>query len=154
MHLEDFMDRNLVFIIDKPKNKLSFLEILAARVGSVIPGIDVISMLSRLEEREAEVSTGIGNGVAIPHTTVKGLKEPVCVIAKTPGGVDFESLDGSPVFISFLLLSPPHSTGTHLRLLARIARLVMNDTFISSIIDAVDVKEIYDITAREDLQHV
>jgi PTS system nitrogen regulatory IIA component len=154
MHLEDYLERNLVFVIDESKDKLSFLETLAARVGSQIPGIDVVSLLSKLEEREAEISTGIGNGVAIPHTTVEGLVEPTCIIAKIPGGVDFESLDGSPVYISFLLLSPPQSTGIHLRLLARIARLVMNADFISSIIDAADAEEIYKITVEEDLRHV
>ncbi len=154
MHLVDYMEQDLVFVLDEIKDKQSLLEALVVRVKSHIPHIDERKLLARLEERESEVSTGIGNGVAIPHTTAERLDTPLCVVAKVKGGVDFDALDGFPVKICFLLLSPTKSTGLHLRLLARVARLVMDAEFISTVADETDPSAIYQALVQKDGAHV
>ena len=154
MHLKDHISSDLVFIIQGASDKAAFLKGLVARVKERFKDVDDKALFRRLIEREEEISTGIGHGVAIPHATVDNLDESVCIIAQTPEGLDFKSLDSSPVHITFLLLSPPDSTGVHLRLLARIARLVSDEKFILKIATAKDESDLYALIQEEDSRHV
>ena len=154
MFLKNHMDRNLVFANLKPADKLSLLEALAEKTAARLPSIDRSELLRSLKEREDQVSTGIGHGVAIPHTTVEGLTDTVCLVAQLPGGIDFEALDASPVHLVFLLISPPERTGKHIRLLARIARLVSDETFVYQIATAADAAALFARVVHEDQRHV
>jgi PTS system nitrogen regulatory IIA component len=154
MHLKDYISRDLVFTIHNAVDKAAFLKDLVGRVKERFEDIDDDTLLTRLIEREEGASTGIGHGVAIPHATVEGLKKTLCIVAQTRQGLDFKSLDSSPVHIIFLLLSPPQATGTHVRLLARIARLVSEDRFILKIANAKDEDELYTLIHEEDNRHV
>ncbi len=154
MRLKECIADDLIFVIHEPTDKLSFLEELAARIKERFPDIDSHALLTRLTAREEQVSTGIGQGVAIPHATIEGLEKTHCIIAQIPQGVDFKALDSLPVHIVFLLLSPPGKIGDHLRLLARIARLASNKEFILGIADVKEAKELYARVEREDSLHV
>lgn len=154
MHLKEYISKDLVFFIRDVDEKSAFLANLVGRVKERIDDIDDVALLDRLNAREEEISTGIGHGVAIPHATVDNLDKSLCVIAKTPRGVDFKSLDSSLVHVTFLLLSPPAATGTHLRLLARIARLVSEEKFIARMAAAGDETELMTMILEEDERHV
>jgi fructose-specific phosphotransferase system IIA component len=80
-------------------------------------------------KREELGSTGIGDGVAIPHTKQEGVDRPTGAVAVSPEGVDFASLDGERVHLFFLLISPPDRPGDHLRALENISRQLRDDTF-------------------------
>jgi PTS system nitrogen regulatory IIA component len=154
MRLRDHITRDLVFVLRDAPDKRTFLRRLVDLVQRQLPVINPEQLYGRLLERERLVTTGIGHGVAIPHATVEGLPETVCVVVQTPQGVDFEALDAAPVVVTFLLLSPPGRTGLHIRLLARIARLADSAAFISSIASAHSDEEIYTLTLAEDDRHV
>jgi PTS system nitrogen regulatory IIA component len=154
MHLIDYISENLIFVLSKPENKLDFLEKLVGCVKSRFASIDEAALLDRLKEREEVVSTGIGHGVAIPHATIEGIDKTYCIVAQISDGVDFQSLDAAEVHIVFLLLSPSENVGTHLRLLARIARVVMNEAFVATLAKAEVNWEIFALIAEEDSRHV
>jgi len=101
-------------------------------------------------EREGLGSTGIGQGVAIPHSKSPLIKDLVGAFAISKKGINFESLDGKPAHIFFLLLASSDTTGPHLKALARISRLLKDKYFRDALIQAKTDKEVYEIIARED----
>ena len=103
-----------------------------------------------LIERERLGSTGIGGGIGIPHGKLKGLESLVLGFGLSRRGVDFESIDGRPTHIFFLLITPENSTGVHLKLLARISRILKNDPFKEKLFNAADREEVLSIIDEED----
>ena len=106
-----------------------------------------------LLEREALQSTGIGEGVAIPHGKYEGIGDLTACIGRAREGVDFESMDGRPTYIFFALVAPPNSTGAHLKALARISRLFKDPGFRTRLMQARDAAEIYRTIADEDARY-
>ncbi len=107
---------------------------IRAMVGSLkdagaIPADDEESIVAAILKREELGSTGIGNGVAVPHTKHPSVDRLVATVAIAGDGVDFASLDGEDVFILFLLVSPPDRPGDHLRGLENISRHLRDQTF-------------------------
>jgi len=98
--------------------------------------------------REALGSTGIGDGVAIPHGKLKGLKDLVLAFGRSTTGVDFDSLDGQPAHLFFMLLAPEDAPGEHLKALARISRLMKNRELRESLMAADDATEIRRLIAQ------
>ena len=103
-----------------------------------------------LMDREQLGSTGIGGGIGIPHGKLKALENLLLGFGLSRKGVDFDSMDGRPTYIFFLLVTPENSTGLHLKLLARISRILKNEPFKEKLVGATDRDEIYDIIKRED----
>jgi nitrogen PTS system EIIA component len=153
MRLRDHISKELIFIFPRPGDKRSLLEALVRQIKEVLVDIDEEVLLQRLLQREEEVSTGIGHGVAIPHAFLEGLNESRCVLCQIPDGVDFQSLDASPVHVVFVLLSPPGQTGNHIRLLARIARKVAREHFVYRLATAQSTGELYSLLVEEDQRH-
>ena len=113
-------------------------------------GIDQATLVNVLVERERLGSTGIGGGVGIPHGKLTDLQSIALGFGLSRSGVDFESMDGKPTHIFFLLLTPDNSTGLHLKLLARISRLLKKDPFKEKLLQALDRDEIYHAISEED----
>lgn len=103
-----------------------------------------------LLEREALGSTGIGQGIGIPHGKFGGVKRLVGACGISRQGVDFESLDGEPVYIFFLLLAPEDSAGPHLKALARVSRLLKDKYFRETLKTAKDDKALFKVLKQED----
>ena len=99
-----------------------FASLLAAR-GRVINEDELVRALS---DRELRGSTGIGGGVAIPHGRLKSITDMIVAFGRSHDGVDFQALDGKPVYLFFLLLTPLDMPGEHLKILARISRILKN----------------------------
>ena len=96
--------------------------------GSIAPG-DLESIVKAIMKREDLGSTGIGRGVAVPHTKHPSVSRLVGTVAVSRAGVDFDSLDGEPVQLFFLLVSPPDRPGDHLRALENISRQLRDESF-------------------------
>jgi len=114
---------------------------------------DEKQVLNALLEREAAQSTGIGGGVAIPHAVYPNLNSTVIALALSRKGIDFLSMDEQPVHTFFLLLSPPANSGTHIKLLARIARLMRQPDVLDELLSAKDAEEVIESIRRFDEQH-
>lgn len=106
-------------------------------------GCDYPALLGAVQEREAGGSTGIGFGVAIPHARAAGVPELSLVCGVSPSPVPFDSIDGEPVRLFFLIVGPPASAGQHVKLLGRIAKLVRDEDVRRRLFDATTRHEFY-----------
>jgi PTS system nitrogen regulatory IIA component len=149
MKICDVLDRRSILPDLKARNKKGILEELVVPVAE-IAGVSQKDLAKVLMERERLGSTGIGGGIGIPHGKMKNLESLVLGFGLSRKGVDFESLDGQPTHIFFLLITPENNTGLHLKLLARISRILKNDPFISRLLGAADGDEILGIIKEED----
>ena len=107
-------------------------------------------LIKVLLNRESLGSTGIGQGVGIPHGKTDAVKKLVAAFGICHGGVNFDALDGEPVFILFLLIAPEDSAGPHLKGLARISRLLKDKFFRESLKQLTDEKAILKLIREED----
>ncbi|MCY3761038.1 MAG: PTS sugar transporter subunit IIA [Gemmatimonadetes bacterium] len=110
-------------------------------------------VLQAVVEREKIMSTGIGDGIAIPHGKSDAVQRLVAALGTHRHGVDFEALDGEPAFVFFLLVSPANVSGPHIKALARISRLLKNDEFKKSLIEASAPEEVLEAIAEEEKQY-
>jgi len=101
-------------------------------------------------DREKLGSTGIGDGVAIPHGKLKGIRRIICVFGRSLQGVDFDSIDQKPAHIFFLLLAPENSASLHLKMLSRISKLLRDPSFRKRLMELADAHDIYRSVVEED----
>ncbi|HPP66826.1 MAG TPA: PTS sugar transporter subunit IIA [bacterium] len=107
-------------------------------------------VLETLLEREKLGSTGIGQGIAVPHAKTDQVKNLVCALGTSHKGVNFDSLDGEPVYIIFLVLAASGATGIHLKALAKIARLLKDKVFRNSLTASKTPQEAYQILKEDE----
>lgn len=122
MHLSDFLDFDAIKTGLPGGSKKSLLQQLSNLAAQRL-GLDSAAILASLAEREQLGSTGFGHGVAIPHGKVEGLKQIYCMFARLAEPLDYKAIDGKPVDLVFLLLSPPEAGAEHLKALAAISRV-------------------------------
>jgi mannitol/fructose-specific phosphotransferase system IIA component (Ntr-type) len=113
---------------------------------------DKARVLEAVLERESTRTTGIGNGLAIPHGKTKGTEHLVLAIGKPSDPIDFAAVDGRPVSIVWLLASPPDKTGPHMHALARISRLMTADKFRAGIMKAATAEAVYQLIVKQEDQ--
>ena len=134
----------------KAKGKSEALAEMVDAMMKIQNGLDREEVIKILLEREKLGSTGIGDGVAIPHGKLKGLKELFISFGRSKSGVEYDSMDGKPVNLFFLLMAPEESVGVHLKTLARISKLLKNSTVRQRLCGASGSQEIYDIIVEEE----
>jgi len=115
--------------------------------------VDQQRLVDTLLEREKLGSTGIGEGVAIPHGKVPGLPGLMASFGRAPQGIDFRAIDGRPTHLFFTLFAPENSAGAHLKALARISRIFKNAAFRDAIMKARSAEEIYRLIEAEDAKY-
>jgi len=111
---------------------------------------DVGPAVAVVMEREALGSTGIGDGVAIPHGKTKGAGNILCAFGRSVSGVDFDAADGKPVHIFFLVLAPEDSASQHLTALSRISKILRDQSFRKKLLKLPDARAIYESIVEED----
>jgi fructose-specific phosphotransferase system IIA component len=111
---------------------------------------DIEKVRSAVLDREKVMSTGVGKGFAIPHGKTNAVKEIVGAFGKIKDGIDYESLDGNPVQLVFLLVGKDNLISTHIKLLSRISRLMNKDDFRHRLTEAVDADEIVKLFSEEE----
>src|SRR5258708_14567964 len=112
--------------------------------------LDAKKVLDAVLERESTRTTGIGNGLAIPHGKCTGAKDLIMAIGKPPTPIEFQAIDGRPVNLIWLLSSPPDKTGPHIHALARISRLMTIDKFRQAVAGAKTAQELYDLIVQQE----
>jgi len=133
----------------KSVDKKGVLEELSAPLTGITQ-TDRNDLVKILMDRERLGSTGIGGGIAIPHGKMKGLETLILGFGLSRKGVNFESMDNRPSHIFFLLLTPENSTGVHLKLLARISKLLKDETVKERLFHASTPEEVLDIIQDHD----
>ncbi|MBI5896801.1 MAG: PTS sugar transporter subunit IIA [Desulfobacterales bacterium] len=149
MKILDVLSKATICLDLKATDKKGVLDEMAAPVAK-LTGVDPQALLKVLMERERLGSTGIGGGIGIPHGKLKNLASLVLGFGLSSRGVDFDSMDGRPTHLFFLLLTPENSAGLHLKLLARLSRLLKNEEFKSQLMRAKSPEEILEIIHEKD----
>ena len=149
MKILDVLQKEAILDDLKSQTKKGILEELVVPLAHTT-GKDHKDLVWVLMDLERLGSTGIGGGIGIPHGKIKDLESLVLGFGLSRKGVDFEAIDSKPTHIFFILITPENSTGLHLKLLARISRILKNDQFKDRLQNAADRDEIFDIIKEED----
>ena len=154
MNLLDILDEQVVMTDLAATDKQGVIEELATALKTSGKISDLDGVLQAVIERDKIMSTGIGKGVAIPHGKCDAVKELAGVLGIKKEGIDFAALDEQPVYLFFLLVSPPDVSGPHIRALAHISRLLRHDNLRKSLIDAKTVDEVLQLVETEEKRHI
>jgi nitrogen PTS system EIIA component len=122
MQLGDFLDFESIRVGLSAGNKRKLLQLLGQMAGTRL-GYEPAAIVETVAERERLGTTGFGNGVAIPHGKVEGLKAIYAMVVRLAEPIDYKAIDGQPVDLAFMLLSPPDAGAEHLKALAAISRV-------------------------------
>ena len=149
MKILDILHPDAVLSDLKSQDKKGILEELVMPLSQVT-GMSSNDLFRVLMEREQLGSTAIGEGIGIPHGKTKGIENMVIGFGLSRKGVDFDSIDGKPTHIFFTLITPDQSTGLHLKLLARISKLLKREGFKDKLMNASSSDEILSVIKNED----
>lgn len=150
MKIVDLIRRELVVPALSSTSKVGILEELANHLAGVRSDVDPGQLSRVLIDRESLASTAIGQGVAIPHGKLSQLSEILACLGRAKGGVDFDSMDGKPTYLFFVMVAPENSAGTHLKALARISRVFKDEGFRKRLLSAPDADAMYELIREED----
>src|ERR1700755_3160982 len=143
MRIAEFLREELVIPELRANDKMGVLGELCAGLARVYPNLNAQRLLEVLIEREKLGSTGIGEGVAIPHGKLPGIPGLIGAFARKRSGVEFAAIDGKPTYLFFVLFAPENSAGVHLKALARISRLFRQPQLRKSLLEAKDAPAIF-----------
>ncbi|MDH3974392.1 MAG: PTS sugar transporter subunit IIA [Deltaproteobacteria bacterium] len=153
MKILDILKEELIIAELKASAKKEAIEEMSRIAVKHDERLQFDTLMDVLLEREKLGSTGIGDGVAIPHGKVGNIDEVIAVFARSSEGVDFDSMDGKKTHLFFLLIAPENSTGAHLKALARISRLMKEPNFRMGLMEAKSREELYRAFADEDSKY-
>jgi len=149
MKILDLLNKDAILPDMQSTDKKGAIEELAAPI--VRPtGADPTELVDVLMARERLGTTGIGGGIGIPHGKLRGLDSLQLSFGLSKKGINFDSMDGKPTHIFFLLITPENSTGLHLKLLAQISKILKNDHFKEKLMCAASADDLYGIIKEED----
>lgn len=154
MRLRDHLRSDLVLTDLSARDMHSTLEAIARHLAETGVVASADEALRGLRAREEAHTTVLGHGMALPHTTLEGLSEPILLVALSPDPIPFGPDDAEPVRIFFVLLSPPNREAEHIKLLARICRLVRHEHFVDDLLGAPSAEQALAVIRSVDEQHV
>jgi PTS system nitrogen regulatory IIA component len=153
MKITDILSPDMVIADLKGTTKPEVLNELAKALTSKYKEISLAELTAVLAERERLGSTAIGDGIAIPHGKLRGVTKIIGAFGRHVQGVDFDSLDGGPSQLFFVLVAPEDSASLHLKALARVSRLLKESSFRERLLAATDADELYRLIKEEDSKY-
>jgi PTS system nitrogen regulatory IIA component len=150
MKLSEILKPEFIISNLKAHDKKGALEELSGVITDQEPSLNKGYLLQVLLERERLGSTGIGEGIALPHGKVRKLDRLLMSFGRSVEGLSFDSIDDQPAYLLFLLVAPENSAGAHLQALAKISRALKDSNFRQRLIDAKSEDEIYRIIVEKD----
>jgi nitrogen PTS system EIIA component len=153
MKLTDILVRDACRVDIRGRTKPEVLRELAEALVGAVPRLDRSELYAMLVEREKLGTTAMGDGIAIPHARIESLDRVLAVFGLSRGGVDFDSLDGRPTHLFFLLVAPGREGSSHLLLLARLSRLLGIDGFRARLREVTSTDELFRAIEEEESRH-
>jgi PTS system nitrogen regulatory IIA component len=153
MKVIDFLQPGRIVANLAARTKPAVLAELSLHLAQQEAGVDAESLRRVLEERELLASTAIGDGIAIPHGKLDVVGHLVGALGRSIEGIEFESIDGKPTHLIFMLVAPASSTGVHLKALARLSRLFRDADFRQRLMAASDSAAMYQVISDEDAKY-
>lgn len=154
MKLASFLDSKRMAVGHQATSRQNLLRALVELIARSGVSLDTSHVTHVLKEREAKCSTGIGQGLAVPHATIEGLDSTVLSVVSLAHPMDFGAVDGKPVRLAVLVLSPPGRTDEHLGLLARIARIFSRGEVLDRLTKTTSEEELCGRFIEEDERHI
>lgn len=148
--IEEFLDEDLIIVVDKIEDKFAMIEKMvdqALRRGTIMTREPI---LHKIREREELESTGVVEGIAIPHARTEAVKDLLVVIGIIKEGLDFNSLDGKPVNIVFLIVAPEEAKSKYIQVLARISRMCRQEDFRNALLNSSSPSEVMSLLEKFD----
>ncbi len=150
MKIAEILQEQCIVADIKGKTKREIITELVEALAKARLIEDVEAVVNVVMDREKLGSTGIGNGVAVPHGKLKNIKNIMCALGRSQNGVDFDAVDRSPVHIFFLVLAPEDSASLHLKVLSRITKILRDQSLRKKVIKLTTVHDIYTSILEED----
>jgi len=153
MKVIDFLKLDAIIADLRATTKAEALAEVATQMATIEPRVDGEQLRRVLEERELLASTAIGDGIAIPHGKLDSIGQLAGVLGRSIAGIEFDSIDGRPTHLVFMLVAPVSSTGVHLKALARLSRLFRDADFRARLLAAPTREDMYQVIAAEDAKY-
>ena len=150
MNLTEILKRDFILEELEARNQHEVLDELVRVFAMGGVRFDPEAMLQVLLERERLGSTGLGDGIAIPHGKLQGLDEILLSFGRSSEGISFDAMDGKPVHLFFLLMAPENSAGLHLKILAKISRMLKDTALRNNLLQAKSKEEIWRIIEEQE----
>ena len=150
MNLSDFMRKDLILLDLLSEEKEDIIKELICPIIKTGFTDSEETLYKAILDREALGSTAIGKGVAIPHAETTSVKEKIIVFGRSKKGIDFNAIDGKPVHLFFMIISPHREISPHLKILARIFRFLKDKTFRDALMNAKSSEDIMELIAMEE----
>ncbi|MCG6919247.1 MAG: PTS sugar transporter subunit IIA [Deltaproteobacteria bacterium] len=150
MKILDILNKDCIIPELRSRTKKEVLEELTEALSKCKANLNKEALVEVLLERERLGSTGIGDGIAIPHGKIQDLDELILSFGRSTQGIEFDSMDGRPTHLFFLLIAPENSAGIHLRALAKISRLLKSAHFRQRLLEAETTEELFRVIEEED----
>ncbi len=150
MKIAEILQEQCVVAEIRGKTKKEIIAELVEALAKARLVKDVEPVVNVVMDREKLGSTGIGNGVAVPHGKLKNINNIMCAFGRSKNGVDFDAVDRAPVHIFFLVLAPEDSASLHLKVLSRITKILRDQSLRKKIIKLTNVHELYTSILEED----
>ncbi len=154
MEIREILDTRRVVLDVQGSSKREILAQLAGPVADAHPGVDHETLVEVLVQREETSTTAIADGIAIPHGKLDIGEEVLCAFGRSRDGIEFDSVDGSPTHLLFLLVSPASHPSLHLRWLAHLAVLLKNPDFRQNLLDAESTEDVLKVIAAEEQRRI
>ena len=145
MSLIDLVNENIIKTPMTAKDKPEALRELVQVLADAGETESFDAVLEAVHEREDKMSTGLQDGIAVPHGKTHAVSSLKLVIGISPAGIDFDALDGEPSRLFFLLVAPPDQSGPHVQALAEIAKLAQSKAFCKALIAAQNAAEVVEL---------
>jgi nitrogen PTS system EIIA component len=153
MKIAEFLREDLILPELRATDKASVLGEICQALGEKNPQLSAPRLAEVLLEREKLGSTGVGDGIAIPHGKLPGLSRLLAAFGRSRPGIDYQAIDGKPTYLFFVLFAPENSAGIHLKALARISRLFKTPSFRTAVVEAKDAAAIHKQISEEDAKY-
>lgn len=153
MLIADLLSPERIVLETSISSKKRSLELLSEYLAKSIPSLTSTEIFERLITRERLGSTGLGHGVAIPHTRTNGVDNAIGAILKLQNGVDYDAIDQQPVYLLFALLVPENSNEQHLELLSQLAEMFSDERILKRLQEAQTAERIITIFIEEAPSH-
>ncbi len=150
MKLNDILIREACIVDMKARTKKEALRELSEVLAGSVKGLDAAGLLDMLLEREKLGTTAMGDGIAIPHARIEALDRLLASFGRSRQGVDFDSVDGKPTHLFFLLVAPGREGSAHLLTLARLSRLLSSPEFRSKLLDVESSDDLFRVLEEEE----
>ena len=149
MRIEEVLSAEAIFTDLAASEKIPAIRELVDLLLQCYPELNRETIIRNILDREKLGSTGIENGVAVPHCKIDGLKRLRCCFARSSQGVEFQAIDGKPSHIFFLIVAPSQATTDHLKALATISKMCRHRSFRESVMQAESTEDIWNLMIQQ-----